>query len=65
MKLINRIALAVLLLAALAPAARADFLVVSIRESTIENFWRWLVALSGLFVLVTLNKSRREGGNGN
>jgi len=65
MKLIHRIALTVLLLAALAPSVRAEFLVVSIRESTAENLWHWVLALSAVLVLVTLNKSRSKGGEGN
>ena len=64
MKLFHRITITALLLAALAPSVRADFLVVSIRESTAENLWHWVVAASAVLVLVTLNKSRSKGGEG-
>lgn len=65
MKLPTRIASTALLLAALAPSVHAEFLVVSIRESTAENVWRWVLAFSALLVLVTLNNSRSKGGEGN
>ena len=65
MKLIHRIAIAALLLAALAPSVRAEFLVVGIRESTAENLWHWVLALSAVVVLITLNNSRSKGGEGN
>ena len=65
MKLIHRIALTALLLAALAPSVRAEFLVLSIRESTAESIWQWVVAFSVVLVLVTLNNSRSKGGEGN
>jgi hypothetical protein len=65
MKLLTRIAFTALLLAVLAPSLRAEFLVVGIRESTAENIRNWLLAFSGLLVLVTLNKSRCKGGEAN
>ena len=65
MKLLARIAFTTLLLAALAPSLRAEFLVVGIRESTAENIWRWVLAFAGVLVLVTLNSSRNKGDEGN
>ncbi len=65
MKLIHRTAITALLLAALAPSVRADFLVVSIRESTAESLWHWVFAAAALLVLAALNGSRSKGGEGN
>jgi hypothetical protein len=65
MKLFTRSASTVLLLAALAPSVHAEFLVVSIRESTAENIWRWVAAFSALLVLATLRNSQSKGGEGN
>ena len=65
MKRITSVALTSLLLAFLAPSLRAEFLVLSIKESTAETISHWVAALGAMLIVLALKNSRSKGGQGN
>ena len=62
MKRITSIALISLLLA---PSLRAEFLVLSIKESTAESISHWVAAFGAALIVLALKNSRSKGGQGN
>lgn len=64
MKTIERITATSLLLAATALPARAEFLVLKVRETTAERVWTWIVILAVLLVALTIRATRNKGGQG-
>ena len=62
MKRITSIALISLLLA---PSLRAEFLVLSIKESTAESISHWVAAFGAVLIVLALKNSRSKGGQGN
>ena len=64
MKTLSRIACSAALLIALTPPAHAGFLLVNVRESTLELIWQLLLVVAVLLVFTTLRKSSSKGGNG-
>lgn len=64
MKTSSRIAYTCALVLATAPAVRAEFLVLKIRENTAESIWHWTFALFAVIVFFTLRASRNRGGQG-
>ena len=65
MKRITSAAFTSTLLLLLAPSLRAEFLVLSIRESTAESIWHWVAAFGAMVILFALKNSRSKGGQGN
>ena len=62
MKRITSIALTSLLLA---PSLHAEFLVLSIKESTAESISHWVAAFGAMLIVLALKNSRSKGGQGN
>jgi hypothetical protein len=58
-------ALTSLLLIVLAPFARAEFLVLGIKESTAEIISYCVVAFCAMLIVLALKNSRSKGGQGN
>lgn len=65
MKRITPTALTSFLLIVLAPSLRADFLVLSIKESTAESISHWAAAFGVMLIVFALKNSRNKGGQGN
>ena len=59
-----RIAFTCALVLATAHSLRADFLELTIRETTAEHVWHWIFAFAALTVFFTLRASRNKGGQG-
>jgi len=64
MKTTARIAFIFALILAMAHSARAEFLVLKIRETTAESVWHWIVAIFAAIIFFTLRASRNKGGQG-
>ena len=64
MKTPPRIAFTSALVLAATYSARAEFLVLKIRETTAENVWHWIIAAIAVLVFFTLRASRNKGGQG-
>ena len=60
----TRIAILLMLILATAQPARAEFLVLKIRETTADNIWFWTLALFGALVFFTLRASTNRGNKG-
>ena len=65
MKRITSAALTSTLLLLPVPSLRAEFLVLSIRESTAESISHWVAAFAAIVILFALKNSRSKGGQGN
>ena len=64
MKIPARIAFIFALILATAHSARADFLVLKIREATAESVWHWMLVAFAAIIFFTLRASRSKGGQG-
>ena len=64
MKNTARIAFLFALVLATTQTARAEFLVLKIRETTADNVWHWIFAAFAAIIFFTLRASRNKGGQG-
>jgi hypothetical protein len=64
MKTTARIAFTCALILAATHSARAEFLVLKIRETTAESIWHWMLVIFAAIIFFTLRASRSKGGQG-
>jgi hypothetical protein len=64
MKTPARIAFACAIILAATHSARAEFLVLKIRETTAESIWHWMLVIFAAIIFFTLCASRSKGGQG-
>jgi len=64
MKTPARIAFLSALILASVQSARAEFLVLKIRETTAESVWHWMLVAFAAIIFFTLRASRNREGRG-